>query len=81
MIEIVTETSDEHGKHFNVRHVLGDVNCFTQGVEEVTHTERVHPVVVWWVSVSEVNSSKWLKINHANIVSHLVLKLRLQDTK
>ena len=51
VIQIVTKTGDEHGQNFDIRHVLGDVYCFTEGVEEVSHTEGVHPVMVGRISV------------------------------
>ena len=54
MIEIVTKTSDEHRQNLDIREILGDIYCFTEGVEEVSYAEGVHPIVVGWVSVPEL---------------------------
>jgi hypothetical protein len=60
VIQIVTETGDQHCQDFNVRHVLGNVDRFAERVEKVTDTEGVHPVMVGRVSVSEIwKSGKW----------------------
>ena len=51
MIQVVTKASDQHGQDLDICHVLGDVHSLAEGVEEVSHTEGVHPVVVGRVSI------------------------------
>lgn len=54
MIEIMTETSNQHRQNFDICQILRDIDCFAEGVEEVADTESVHPVVIGWVPVSEI---------------------------
>ena len=60
VVQIVTETSNQHSECLGVGEVFGDVDDFANRVEEVADTEGMHPVVVGWISVPSAQNCKEL---------------------